>query len=274
MAAVIQLASASTVAQMLEREDFRARFEGGHPISIVELLYPLLQGYDSVAVHADVELGGTDQTFNLLMGREVQRAYGQEPQVVLTLPLLEGIDGVRKMSKSSDNFVALTEPPAEQFGKLMSIPDELITKYELLCTDLGPEEVERARTGLADGSIHPNAEKRRMARLVVDLYHDAGAGAAAEAEFDAVFKDHDVPSDIREVALPPGVGEGQTLWLPKVLVAAGLASSNAEAKRHILGGAVRLEGQPVNDPDAEFGLEELRGKVLQVGRRRFVRLSG
>ena len=174
--ALIQLASVSTVAQMLEREDFRARYQGGQPISVVELLYPLLQGYDSVAVEADIELGGTDQTFNLLMGREVQRAYGQEPQAVLTTPLLEGLDGVRKMSKSLDNWVALMDPPEQMFGKLMKLPDELIAKYELLCTDLGPAEHERVVAGLADGSIHPNEEKRRMAQAIVDLYHGPGRG--------------------------------------------------------------------------------------------------
>ncbi len=201
MEGLLRLASSATVAQMLEREDFRARYQGGRPIAVVEFLYPLFQGYDSVAVEADIELGGTDQTFNLLMGREVQRAYGQEPQVVLTMPLLEGLDGVRKMSKSLDNYVALTDPPEEMFGKLMSIPDDLIARYELLTTDLGPEDHARVASGLADGSIHPNDEKRRMARSLVDRYHGEGAGAAAEASFDRVFKDREAPEEIAEVVV-------------------------------------------------------------------------
>ena len=271
-AALISLASVATVAQMLEREDFRTRYQGGQPISVVEFLYPLLQGYDSVAVQADIELGGTDQTFNLLMGREVQRAYGQEPQAVVTFPLIEGLDGVRKMSKSFDNYVGLTEPAEEMFGKLMSIPDALIAKYELLCTDLGPEDNIRVVAGLGDGSIHPNAEKRRLARTIVDLYHGAGSGDTAEAAFDLVFKQHDVPQDLPEVALSGDLVLDGKVWLPKVLVAAGLASSNGEARRAIEQGGVRLDGEPVVDPEAELAVEAIVGAVLQVGRRRFARV--
>jgi tyrosyl-tRNA synthetase len=269
---MIELSSIATVAQMLEREDFRARYQAGEPISVVEFLYPLLQGYDSVAVEADVELGGTDQTFNLLMGREVQRAYGQAPQVVLTMPLIEGLDGVRKMSKSLDNYVALTEPANEMFGKLMSLPDALIAKYELLCTDLGPADNARVVAGLADGSIHPNAEKRRMARAIVDLYHGAGAGEAAEAAFDRVFKDHDVPQDVPEVTLPADVVADGRVWLPKALVAAGLAASNGEARRAIEQGGVRIDGEVVSDPALELDPGSLVGSILQVGRRRFARI--
>ena len=271
-AALISLASVATVAQMLEREDFRTRYQGGQPISVVEFLYPLLQGYDSVAVQADIELGGTDQTFNLLMGREVQRAYGQEPQAVVTFPLIEGLDGVRKMSKSFDNYVGLTEPAEKMFGKLMSIPDALIAKYELLCTDLGPEDNIRVVAGLGDGSIHPNAEKRRLARTIVDLYHGAGSGDTAEAAFDLVFKQHDVPQDLPEVALSGDLVLDGKVWLPKVLVAAGLASSNGEARRAIEQGGVRLDGEPVVDPEAELAVEAIVGAVLQVGRRRFARV--
>jgi tyrosyl-tRNA synthetase len=269
---MIQLASVSTVAQMLEREDFRARYQGGQPISVVEFLYPLLQGYDSVAVEADIELGGTDQTFNLLMGREVQRAYGQEPQAVLTMPLLEGLDGVRKMSKSLDNYVGLTDPAEAMFGKLMKVPDELISKYELLCTDLGPADNARVVAGLAGASIHPNQEKRRMARTIVDLYHGPGTGEAAEAAFDRVFKEHDLPEDIPEVALPAGVVTDGRVWLPKAMVAAGLASSNGEARRAIEQGGVRIDTEVVSDPTAELDPAALVGSVIQVGRRRFARI--
>jgi tyrosyl-tRNA synthetase len=271
-AALIRLASVATVAQMLEREDFRTRSQAGQPISVVEFLYPLLQGYDSVAVEADIELGGTDQTFNLLMGREVQRAYAQEPQVIVTMPLIEGLDGVRKMSKSFDNYIALREPAESMFGQLMSIPDELIAKYELLCTDLGPEEHARVVAGLADGSIHPNAEKRRLAAAIVDLYHGPGAGRAAEEAFDRVFKQHDIPEEVPEVSLPADLVRDGRIWVPKALVAAGLASSNAEARRAVEQGGVRLDGEPLTDPDEELSVDALVGGVLQLGRRRFARI--
>jgi tyrosyl-tRNA synthetase len=281
-AGLVRLASASTVAQMLEREDFRARFDARQPIAVVELLYPLLQGYDSVAVEADIELGGTDQTFNLLMGREVQRAYGMQPQAVVTMPLIEGLDGVRKMSKSFDNYVALTDPPDEMFGKLMSIPDHLIAKYELLCTDLGPEDNARVVAGLADGSVHPNEEKRRMARTIVELYHGPGAGAAAEAAFDKVFKHHEAPDEIADVWVPMDVfGRDETggwvLHLPALLEAMGLVGSRSEARRLQAQRGVRVEGRPEQeedlrlegDPPGQYG-----GSIWQVGKRRFARLAG
>ncbi len=272
MSQLLRLASTTTVAQMLEREDFGARYRGGQPISVVELLYPLFQGYDSVAVEADVELGGTDQMFNLLMGREVQRAYGQDPQVVLTMPLLEGIDGVRKMSKSFGNYVALTDPPEEMFGKLMSIPDDLIAKYELLCA--GFHDHDRVVAGLADGTIHPNEEKRRMARAIVGLYHGEGAGTAAEERFDQVHIEHEIPHDVPDVNLSADAIRNGRVWLPRMLVAAGLAASNGDARRKVTEGGVRLDGERLADPDAEFDPNELMGKVLQVGRRRFVRIAG
>lgn len=273
MGQLIRLASVATVAQMLEREDFRARYQEGKPISVVEFLYPLLQGYDSVAVQADIELGGTDQTFNLLMGREVQRAHGMDPQVVLTVPLLEGLDGVRKMSKSLDNYVALTEPPDLQFGKLMSIPDPLIAKYLRLCGPLPADEVDAIESGLADGSRSPNAEKRRMARALVDLYHGAGAGAEAESRFDLVHKEHAIPDDVEEAMIPDDVVREGRVWLPRLLVGTGLAASNGEARRAMTQGGVRLDGEVLQDPDAELDVVDLRGRVLQVGRRRFVRLA-
>ncbi len=273
MGELLRLASVATIAQMLERDDFRGRYQAGHPISVVELLYPLFQGYDSVAVEADVELGGTDQTFNLLMGREVQRAYGQPAQVVLTMPLLEGLDGVRKMSKSMDNWVGISEPPDAQFGKLMSIPDELIVKYLRLCAPIDPQEADAVEGGLAEGSLHPNEQKRRMARSIVDLYHGRGAGAEAEARFDRVHKEHVVPDDVPEMPIPDAALRDGRVWLPRLLVAAGLAGSNGEARRAVQGGGVRLDGEPIDDADAEFEPEALRGKVLALGRRRFVRLA-
>jgi tyrosyl-tRNA synthetase len=268
---LIRLATVATVARMLEREDFRGRYQQGEPISVVEFLYPLFQGYDSVAVEADVELGGTDQTFNLLMGREVQRAYGLEPQVVLTVPLLEGTDGVRKMSKSFDNYVGLTDPPEEMFGKLMRIPDALIAKFLRLCSDVDPGEIDRIEAGLADGSLHPGEQKRRMASALVDLY-GAGAGRAAEERFDLVFREHEVPADVPELEIPGGAVRDGKVWLPRLLVELGLADSNGDARRKLDQGGVRLDGEPLTDPDAELTPSDLHGRVLQVGKRRFVRV--
>jgi tyrosyl-tRNA synthetase len=274
MESIIRLTSVATIAQMLDRDDFRRRYDKGEPISVVEFLYPLLQGYDSVAVQSDVELGGTDQTFNLLMGREVQRAYGQAPQVVFTLPLLEGTDGVRKMSKSLNNYVALTDPPDDMFGKLMSIPDGLIVKYLRMCALIGPAEVAETEEGLRNGSLHPNQQKRRMARSVVDLYHGSGAGSEAEAWFDLVHRERAIPDDVPEVTVSEEwrAGLDRGFWLPRVLVGLGMASSNGEARRLIEQGGVRLDGEVVAGAAEELLGAELDGRVLQVGRRKFARL--
>jgi tyrosyl-tRNA synthetase len=272
MEGILRLTASTTVARMLERDDFAARYREGKPISILEFMYPLLQGYDSVAVEADVELGGTDQLFNLLVGRELQRTHGQDPQLALTMPLLEGLDGVQKMSQSLGNYVGLTEPADEQFGKLMSIPDGLIVKYLRLCTAVPEQEVAAIEAGLADGSSTPLREKRRMAREIVDLYHGAGAGAEAEARFDRVHKRHEPPEEIPDSAIPADAIRDGKAWLPRVLVGTGLASSNGEARRAVEQGGVRLDGVALEDPEAEFDPDELRGRVLQVGRRRFVRL--
>ncbi len=282
MAEVIRLASTATLAQMLEREDFRERYQAARPISVVELLYPLLQGYDSVAIRADVELGGTDQTFNLLMGREVQRAYGQEPQVVLTLPLLEGTDGVRKMSKSLDNYVGLNEPPDQMFGKLMRIPDGLIAKFLRLSTALDPGEIDAIAQGLGDGVVHPNEAKRRLAREVVDLYHGSGAGTAAEERFDRVHRKHELPEEVPGRTVPRSVfgrieGEAWGVYVPALLEAMGLVGSRSEARRLQAQGGVRMNGEPVATEDIQVeGTPpgELAGSIWQVGRRKFARLEG
>ncbi|HET9311544.1 MAG TPA: tyrosine--tRNA ligase [Actinomycetota bacterium] len=269
---VLGLTASTTVAQMLQRDDFAQRHAAGAPISLMEFMYPLLQAYDSVAVRADVELGGTDQLFNLLVGRQLQRDHDQDPQLALTMPLLEGLDGVQKMSQSLGNYVGIDEPAEEQFGKLMSIPDHLIVKYLRLCTAMPAEEVDAVERGLGDGSLRPNDQKRRMARLVVHLYHGDGAAAQAESRFDLLHKEHRVPDDVPELAIPEEARRGSVVWLPRLLVAAGLASSNAEARRAVQGGGVRLDGAVLDDPQAEFEADALRGKILAVGRRRFVRL--
>ncbi len=275
MEGTLALTASYTVARMLERDDFAKRYAEGRPISIMEFLYPLLQGYDSVATRADVELGGTDQKFNLLVGRDLQRDAGQDPQVAVTMPLLVGTDGVQKMSQSLGNYVAITDPPDEMYGKLVRVPDQLIAQYRHLVLDFfrDPDETGRVAQGLADGSLDPWAEKRRMAREVVDLYHGPGQGEATQERFDRVHKAGELPESVTELELPAGWAraDGGTFWLPNVLWRAGLASSKADARRLIEAGGVRLDGRKLTDPETELTAEALRGSVLQVGKRRFVR---
>ncbi|MEW8959750.1 tyrosine--tRNA ligase [Neomoorella humiferrea] len=262
---VIQLAAKITVARMLEREDFARRYQENRPISVHEFFYPLMQGYDSVALAADVELGGTDQKFNLLMGRHLQREYGQEPQVAVMMPILPGLDGVQKMSKSLGNYIGINEPPKEMYGKTMSLPDELMLTYFELVTTVSLEELEEIRKGLADGTLHPRDAKMRLAREIVGLYHGEAAALEAEEEFRKVFQLGDLPQDIPEVE----VKETQ-IWLPRLMVQAGLAPSTSEARRLIRQGAVRIDGQRLDDPDAELVVRD--GAVLKAGKRKFVRL--
>jgi len=271
---VIKLSANFTVARILERDDFAKRMTEQKSISLHELLYPMAQAADSVAVEADVEIGGTDQLFNLLAGRELMEKQGLAPQVCLTLPLLEGLDGVQKMSKSYDNYIGLTESPEEMFGKAMSIPDELMLKYYTLATPVAPAEIAQIETGLADSSLHPNAAKRRLAREIVALYHDAGAAEAAEAAFDRVFKQHEVPEDIPEVALSKVAtpNEDGLIYLPALMVACAMASSSGDARRLIDGGGVKIDGQALAKGDYNFPVDALAGTVLQVGKRRFIRL--
>ena len=264
---VLRLASRYTVARMLERDDFHQRYASGSPISIHELLYPLAQGYDSVALAADVELGGTDQRFNLLVARDIQREYGIEPQVILTLPLLEGTDGRQKMSKSYDNWIGLTEPPEEMYGKTMSIPDELIGKYWRLGFDSREEDVAAVERGLSAGD-NPRDWKRRLARAMVAEYHGEDAATAAEAHFDRLFVRHDLPEEIPEVTLTLA---GDSAPLPWVLRAAGLASSASEGRRLVEQGGVSVDGERVADPG--LVLESGRTAVIQVGKRRFARVT-
>lgn len=269
---VLRLSSRMTVARMLERDDFSKRYKGGVPISVMEFIYPLLQGWDSVVVQADVELGGTDQLFNLLVGRQLQESEGQEPQVVLTTPLLEGLSGGAKMSKSLGNYVGIAEPPAEQFGKLMRIPDTLLPMYLRYTTGWPPARVDSVVRDLGAGHTHPAEAKRLLARTVCELYHGEGAGAAAEAEFDRVFREHRPPSDMPELRLGElGWATGR-LRLAKLVAQAGLVTSNREAVRKIAEGAVRIDGTVVRDPDTEYDAAELAGKTVQVGKRAWVRV--
>lgn len=269
---VARLASTLTVARLLERDDFAERYRSARPISVSEFLYPLMQAYDSVAIEADVEVGGTDQTFNLLVGRDMQRAHSQEPQVVYTLPLLLGTDGERKMSKSFGNQVALAAPPEEQFGKVMSVPDQLIVPWFRLCTGVEPSDVDRIERDLSGGSLRPDVAKRRLAREIVARYHGAAAADSAEEGFDRVFREQEIPENVPEVPLPDAAVRDGNVWLPRLLSSVGLASSNAEARRLIEQGGFRLEGKAITDPDLERPREYFEDKVLQVGRRRFLRL--
>jgi tyrosyl-tRNA synthetase len=260
---------------MLERDDFAKRYAEGRPISLVEFLYPLMQGYDSVMVKADVELGGTDQTFNLMVGRDLQERLtdGRRAQAVLTMPLLEGTDGVQKMSQSLGNYIGITEPADDMFGKVMSIPDALMLKYFRLATDLSTWQVDEIEGALTEGKLHPAAAKRRLAWEIVRMYHGEEAADEARRFFDRVHRDRKVPGphDVPEAKIPPGCvnAEGK-VWLPRLLTAVGLAPSNAEARRLMAQGGVRLDGQPVSEEELPPGT--LEGRVLQVGRRNFVRL--
>lgn len=268
---ILRLTSHYTVAQMLERDDFAKRFRENRAISLIELMYPLAQGYDSVAVEADVELGGTDQLFNLLVGRDLQRAYGQRPQIAMTMPLLEGLDGVQKMSQSLNNYIGIREEPAEMFGKLMSLPDDLVGKYAYLATELPEREVGLLGRDAEGGGPAAGKAKRTMARAVVELYHGADAAAGAEAAFDRQFRQHQAPEDVPEVALSDDEIRDGMVSLPKLLADLGLASSRGDARRLISQGGVRIDGESVADEDAK--VEDLRGALVQVGKRRFVRLT-
>jgi tyrosyl-tRNA synthetase len=268
MADILRLMGSTTVARMLERDDFSKRYAGGMPISLSEFLYPLLQGYDSVMVEADVELGGTDQLFNNLMGRHLQEQAGQEAQVVLTTPLLEGLDGVQKMSKSLGNYIGIDEPPAEQFGKVMSIPDELMPRWFGLTTGWHPDHVDDVLAHLRDGRLKPVDAKRRLARRIVDLYHGPDAGVHAEGEFDRVFKAHEPPTEVADAVLAGSeFDQHGHIRLAKALHLVGLVPSNKEGRRKIEQGAVRIDGERVSDPDAEVTPGDLDERLLQVGKR-------
>ncbi len=265
---LIRLAARHTVARMLEREDFHKRYNSQTPISIHEFLYPLIQGYDSVALEADVELGGTDQTFNLLVGRDLQREYGQTPQVVITLPLLEGLDGVQKMSKSLGNYVGIDEAAGVMFGKIMSISDPLMLRYFELLTDITPNGLTQLQEDLANGKKHPRQVKEELAVELTARYHSRNAAVEAAQEFAYIFREKGVPEEIEEVTLKI---EGATLWLPKVMMEAGLAAGTSEARRLITQGGVQVDGEKVTDANLELAVG--KSYLLKVGKRRFKRVT-
>jgi len=256
---LIRIAARATVARMLERDDFEKRYKGGQSIAIHEFLYPLIQGYDSVALDADVELGGNDQKFNLLMGRQLQEAYGKAPQAILTMPLLEGLDGVNKMSKSLNNYVGVAEAAKEQFGKLMSISDDLMIRYYELLTDADLVEIK---------SMHPMEAKKHLAAMIVDRFHGKGAGQKAREGFESQFAKKEVPDDVPEVTLPAGCG---SLWIAKALTQGGLTQSNGEAVRLIKQGALTIDGEKIMDTN--FQILSGGTYLIKLGKRRFLNLT-
>ena len=264
---MIRLCAQYTMARIMEREDFRNRYQNNLPISIHEFLYPLVQGYDSVALKADVELGGHDQIFNLFVGRDIQRAYGQESQVIVTVPLLEGTDGVNKMSKSYGNYVGIDEPPDTMFGKLMSISDELMLKYYELLSDISLDELNVLKQGIDNGTTHPRDAKVNFAKEIITRFHDGDAAEAAHQNFDKMFRDREVPDDIETVTMQRADVDK---WLPKLLVGLGMVASTSEGKRMIQQGGVSINGAKTTSD--EISVEGVQDLVIKVGKRKFKKI--
>ncbi|GAE04372.1 tyrosyl-tRNA synthetase [Paenibacillus sp. JCM 10914] len=269
-AEVIHLSAKVTVARMLERDDFTKRYHGGLPISIHEFFYPLMQGMDSVALNTDVELGGTDQKFNLLMGRTLQKEYGKAAQVIMTMPLIEGLDGVQKMSKSLGNYIGIDEEPNNIYGKAMSVPDELMLKYLELATDMADHECVELKDGLIQGRIHPRDAKMRLAHTLTRMYHGLEAADAAQQHFVTVFQQRTLPGDIKDFILPGEELENGKIQIIKLLTLLGFAASNAEARRSIQQNAVRWNGEKIIEIDSDMTPQT--GDIIQMGKRKFARL--
>ncbi len=267
---ITKLANQYTLKRMLERDDFQNRFKAEKAIYIHELLYPLMQGYDSVMISADVEIGGSDQKFNMLVGRDLQRNYGQVPQVVITLPLLEGLDGVQKMSKSLGNYIGLTDPPDEMFGKIMSISDELMWKYLELTTDTPKEEIEEWKRRVGEGHLNPMEVKMELGRRIVSAYHGEEKAQMAFERFRRVFQERELPSEMEEVFLDRSLLKDGRIWILRLLVQTGIAQGTRAAKRLVSQKAVKINREPINDPDMDVEIKD--GMVIQVGSRKFFRL--
>lgn len=265
---LLELCSKFTVARILERDDFTKRYSNNQPISLHEFLYPVMQAYDSVVIKADVEMGGTDQLFNLLAGRDLMDRMGLESQVCLCMPLLEGTDGVRKMSKSYGNYIGLTDAAEDMFGKVMSIPDEMIVKYYRLASNYPVSKIDEIEAGLADDTLHPNKVKRELARNIVECYHSAQAAVEAEEAFDKLFKSHEIPEDVESLEFDLS----DEVYVPALMVEAGMASSAGEGRRLIDGGGVKIDNEPLEKGAYNIPGSDLADKVLQVGKRRFVRV--
>lgn len=268
---VVRETSRVTVARILERDDFQNRLAQERPVGLHELLYPIAQALDSVEIEADVEIGGTDQRFNILMGRDLQEGHGMEPQVGLFMPILPGLDGVQKMSKSLGNYVGVTDVPNDMFGKLMSIPDEVMPSYYELCTDMPLDEIEGIKTDLAAGKVHPMDVKKRLAREIVSIYHSPEAGAEAQAEFERVFSSREVPQDMPEITIAPSELEDGSIRLTKLLTLTEMAPSGSEARRLIQSGAVSVDGEKLTDVMGSIAPKN--GQVLKVGKLKFAKLK-
>ncbi len=270
---VIELASKFTVARIMERDDFSRRLKENKPLGLHEFLYPLMQAYDSVALDADVEIGGTDQKFNLLAGRNLQRSLGKSPQCIITLPLLVGTDGVQKMSKSLFNDIGLTDSPDEMFGKVMSIPDEVMWDYYALVSGLSPREIEDIKSGVEDGEINPRDAKERLAIEIVTRYHGEKEARAAASEFKRIFRERKIPSEVPVYYLDLGDRQGRRVWIVDLLVRVNFAATRSEARRLIAEGGISVDGELVEDVNMEIDPEELKGKIIQKGRRKFVKVE-
>jgi tyrosyl-tRNA synthetase len=265
MADVLELTAKVTVSRLMDRDDFSQRFKANEPISLIEFMYPILQGTDSVAINADVEIGGSDQLLNLLMGRDLQERAGQRPQSIVTVPLLVGTDGTKKMSQSLGNYISVKTDANDMFGKTMSIPDELMPQWFRLAAGAAPSEVKAIESGLDDGSMHPGKLKRDLARRVVDIYHGEGSGSVAEEAFDRLFRENQAPAEVPTAALP----DEDPVWLPKALADAGIVASNGEARRLIKQGAVKIDGERASEESV--ARSRLENATVQIGKRRFVR---
>ncbi|MGN0301287.1 MAG: tyrosine--tRNA ligase, partial [Anaerotardibacter sp.] len=272
MEELLKIMANFTVARILERDDFHNRYTSGLPISLHEFMYPVMQAYDSVVIEADVELGGTDQLFNLLAGRELMEKSGMEPQVCLTLPLLEGTDGVKKMSKSYGNYIGLTDEPADMFGKVMSIPDDIMIKYYRLASTVAVDEIDRIEAGLAADELHPNKVKRALAANIVSAYWGDEAAQAAEQAFDNLFKKHEIPEDVPEFAADLTPNDEGLVYVAKIIADAKMTQSVGEARRLIDGGGVKINGEALAAKTYNVDPAKLEGAVIQVGKRKFVRL--
>ena len=272
MEGLLKLLSNFTVARILERDDFHNRYTSGQPISLHEFLYPVMQAYDSVVIKADVELGGTDQLFNLLAGRELMEKLGMEPQVCLTLPLLEGTDGVRKMSKSYGNYIGLTDEPNDMFGKVMSIPDNMMVKYFRLASTVDVDEIDTIEADLAEDKLHPNKVKRSLARNIVQAYYDEASAVAAEEAFDKLFKSHEVPDDIPVFDGELTLNDDGQVYMAAFLNQAGLAASAGEARRLIDGGGVKIDDVAMEPKSYNVDPQILQGAVIKVGKRKFLKI--
>ncbi len=272
LADILNLTSRFTVARMLERDDFKKRFITNTPITIMEFLYPLMQAYDSVAIEADVELGGTDQKFNLLMGRELQKEFGQKPQIAITMPILTGIDGTKKMSKSLGNYIGVSEEPSQVFGKVMSIPDKLIIDYYKLLTRIDASEIMEIENKINTGSINPSFAKRDLAKMIIENLYDKDSASNAESDFDKLFKKKEIPDVVDDYTLNTQDLEGGSILLTEVLLKSGLCSSRSEAKRLLTQGGIKIDGKTIKDMNYRLEASRADKSILQRGKRNFKRI--